>query len=90
MHKYHVQFSAYKPSGKFYSGAKHDLGSFEKYPASEVFKTIEEKIKDLDAACALAHGAVEACDHTVVYLVLDNSDDPICMSGIIRHSGKRG
>ena len=88
MTHYYLQFIAFKPSGKHYSSARHEIGDFDVYPAGELL--LKEKFlrEDLDKACGLVAGTVEACDFTVVAMAMDDTDDPITMSRVVRHSSK--
>lgn len=88
MRHYYLQFIAFKSSGKYYSGARHEIGIFDKYPASELYVKQKELERDLDHACGLAAGTVAACDFTVLSMHMDDSSDPIAMSRIIRQSNK--
>lgn len=88
MAHYYLQFIAFKPSGKHYSSARHEIGEFDAYPAGELLLKENCLREDLDAACGLAEGTVAACDFTVVAMAMDDTDDPITMSRVVRHSGR--
>lgn len=84
MNKYTIKFCAYKRSGKLYNSETHDIGVFDKYPASDIYNSVERLSEELDKSCGLNLGSIEANNFIVLYLVLDNTDDPLCMSAIVR------
>ena len=84
MSKYIIQFCAYKRSGKSYNSKSHTLGEFDQYPAAEIYKKVEELKQNLDHACDLKLGTIENNNFIVSYVVLDNSEEPLCLSAIVR------
>lgn len=83
---YSIVVSAYKESGKYYSGETHEIGEFDCYPANEIYEKLEFLRNNLDIACGLRDGSVIQNNFTVVYIVLDSlTKSPICLSGIFRN-----
>lgn len=77
MPNYVVSFSAYKKSGKYYSGQYHTL--FESGINSEVIDLpqiidlIEILKQDLDRACGLVSGSIKANEFDVVINVYNEN-----------------
>lgn len=85
MRKYTIDYFAYKQSGKFYNSGSHLIGEFDKYPADEIFKKMNDLAKDLDKACQLLPGTIEANNFTVICMVLDNTEAPVNYTVIVRN-----
>ena len=85
MRKYTIDYFAYKQSGKFYNSGSHLIGEFDKYPADEIFKKMDALAKDLDKACQLLPGTIEANNFTVICMVLDNTETPVNYTVIVRN-----
>lgn len=84
MYKYSIHVNAYKPSGEYYSGSDINLGYFDEYLSKLIYDTLEEVRSDLDKYCGLKQGSIKSNNFTVMYIVLDNSDQPICLTGILK------
>lgn len=87
MIEYSITVNAYKRSGKYYTGERHFLGYFENYPIDEIYNFLEKlrnNMDDLDKAAGLRLGSIVDNDFIVMYIVVDSTKDPICMSGILK------
>lgn len=87
--KYVVECTAFKPSGKYYSGQRHDLFESESISFQEDIPAINKAVdllkKDLDKACGLVPNSINANAFIVHISVLDIEDqyDQSCLQYLL-------
>lgn len=77
-HKYILECTAFKPSGKYYTSMRHDLLESNTEKWVDDFPILQEKekeiLKDLNKACGLTEGSIERNNFSVLVEILDIKD----------------
>lgn len=89
LHNYVLEFSVFKPSGKYYHSNSINLfeSNTDKWVDDfpKLHKLKEDHLADLDKACGLNPGSIEANNFTVLVQILDlNANDQSCFRALIR------
>lgn len=89
-HVYVMEFSAFKVSGKYYSGLSHKVLETNSDSFTDDFPKLveikEELSKDLDAACGLRPGSIKENNFIVLIDLLDIKDtnSQSCFKSLIK------
>lgn len=89
-HKYILECTAFKSSGKYYTNMRHELLESNTEKWTDDFPTLNEKkeeiLRDLDSACGLREGSIKDNDFIVMCEILDLKDinNQSCFKSIIK------